>query len=248
MKHYVATDLHGDCYMYDQMMSYLEGLDEDFILYFLGDAADRGRDGYFIINYLLNDKRVVYLKGNHEDLFVRAAREYVQMALDTGVDKAKFIKFFDYNVAQVMEMDATMKLYKLNDGLITFRDWIEQGCPMTLINRLDKLPLRASWGKYDMCHAGCSLEEWEDVNEEAMLWDRTHFTKPWKRSRILIHGHTPIKYLPGTKDWRIKSYANGHKYDLDTACWQTGILNIMCLEDESIITLLRDENITLDFQ
>ena len=87
----------------------------------------------------------------------------------------------------------------------------------------------------------------QEANKEAMLWDRTHFTKPWKRSRILIHGHTPIQYLPGTKDWHIQSYANGHKYDLDTACWRTGILNMLCLEDESIITLLRDDNITFDF-
>ena len=57
-KHYCFTDVHGNYNLWRQVADYC---DETDVIYFLGDAADRGEDGLQIIQELLRDKRVVYL-------------------------------------------------------------------------------------------------------------------------------------------------------------------------------------------
>ena len=47
--------------------------DPECTIVYGGDAADRGPDGYRIIKELLNDPQIIYIYGNHEDLFIKAA-------------------------------------------------------------------------------------------------------------------------------------------------------------------------------
>ena len=62
MSRYVATDWHGRADVADKVLEYLKPEDE---LYFLGDAIDRGPDGIYIVNKLLQDPRITYFKVNH---------------------------------------------------------------------------------------------------------------------------------------------------------------------------------------
>ena len=248
MKHYVATDIHGNLAMYTKMMNWLNSQDEEFMLYYLGDAADRGKYGYKIIELLLNDPRVVYLKGNHEDLFVHAAFEYTDLAMELDCTKRELLKRFNSDLNSLTDYGVDMRLHYYNGGKYTLKAWIDAGCKMDIIHKLNKLPLKASFENFDMCHAGCEISDWNKDNESALLWDRTHFKLPWKTGRILIHGHTPLNYLPfKVKNWRVKPYCNNQKYDLDTGCWQTNILTMMCLETREIITLTKDNDVSFDF-
>ena len=68
------TDVHG-CYdLYRAAIDYCFKQDPECMIVYGGDACDRGTSGYQIMKELLDNPRVVYLKGNHEDLFVRAAQ------------------------------------------------------------------------------------------------------------------------------------------------------------------------------
>ena len=69
------TDIHGMYDLYRAIMDFCNEQDSEATIIFGGDACDRGRDGYKIMKELLANPRVVYLKGNHEDLFVKAAYE-----------------------------------------------------------------------------------------------------------------------------------------------------------------------------
>ena len=62
---WVTTDLHGNYTLWEQIKNFLK---EDDTLIFLGDAIDRGSRGFEIFKELLEDERVVFLKGNHEDM------------------------------------------------------------------------------------------------------------------------------------------------------------------------------------
>jgi serine/threonine protein phosphatase 1 len=64
-KTYAFSDVHG---IYDLWAQIRDYCDETDTIYFLGDACDRGEDGIRIIIELLQDKRVKYIKGNHEDM------------------------------------------------------------------------------------------------------------------------------------------------------------------------------------
>jgi diadenosine tetraphosphatase ApaH/serine/threonine PP2A family protein phosphatase len=66
---FVVGDLHGDFDSYNKILNDWQK-EKDTILLFLGDFADRGDSGVEIIESLIefqNNRRVVILKGNHED-------------------------------------------------------------------------------------------------------------------------------------------------------------------------------------
>mgnify|MGYP002526906662 CR=1 FL=1 len=71
------TDIHGRKDLFDRIISFCEQQDPEYTLIFGGDAADRGSEGYYIMTALLDNPHVIYLKGNHEDLFVKAARAII---------------------------------------------------------------------------------------------------------------------------------------------------------------------------
>ena len=74
MKYYVVADIHS---FYEPFMEVLE--EKGFFkseynkLILLGDALDRGPDAKKVIDFLLSlhkEGRLIYVKGNHEELFV----------------------------------------------------------------------------------------------------------------------------------------------------------------------------------
>lgn len=227
MKHYIASDIHGNMAAYKAMIEYMEG-QGDYTLYFLGDAIDRGADGFQIMKELLSRGDIFYFKGNHEDLFVHAAFEMADIALEMNCSKKELVKQFG-SVSALMNYGMDMPLYKANGGEPTFKDWIKEGCQMHWIYQLNRLPVFGQYKNIDMCHAGCSRHDWEINNVEAALWDRTHFSEPWFKDRILVHGHTPVKSAEE------QHYCNNQKWNLDSGCWHTNNLSLMDIEANKII-------------
>ena len=70
---YFFTDIHGNKRLFDFLRNWCYEQDFECTIIYGGDAADRGEDGFYIMNELLNDPYIIYLYGNHEDLFVKAA-------------------------------------------------------------------------------------------------------------------------------------------------------------------------------
>ena len=71
------TDVHGQYELYKAAMDYCLIRDPEATIIFGGDAADRGKNGYQIIKELINNPYVIYLKGNHEEIFTNSAREII---------------------------------------------------------------------------------------------------------------------------------------------------------------------------
>lgn len=67
------ADLHGRMDIFLKGLTYLKPEDK---VYFLGDAADRGPNGWEIIKAIIEDPRFIYIKGNHEDLMIKAIGNY----------------------------------------------------------------------------------------------------------------------------------------------------------------------------
>ena len=68
MSTYCFSDVHGQYILWEQIQKYLK---EDDVCYVLGDCIDRGLDGYQILKEVLEDKRYIFLLGNHEDMMLR---------------------------------------------------------------------------------------------------------------------------------------------------------------------------------
>lgn len=221
MSIYCCSDLHGRYDIWRQIKSFLKPEDK---LYYLGDAADRGPNGWKIIKELISDNRIIYIKGNHEDMLVKAMKEYIKY--DGGYYK-------------------DLRLLCSNGGEKTFNDWVAEGARTEWIKILDSLPLVRVCGNVQcitiyLSHAG--LTPWKGMeifpSEYDLLWDRDHYLEDPKEEDlwgISIHGHTPIPYI--LEDLRINEFDGGalwyccnHKICLDTGACFTGSAVLLDLD------------------
>lgn len=211
---YATTDLHGRKDLFFKMK---EVLKEGDTVFFLGDAGDRGPDGWELIKLIYEDEQFVYLKGNHEDMLVES------------------MKMFQKKPGH---RSRAFQLLCNNGGEKTFQDWQRDGCDYAWIEKLDELPLHTEYTNKDgkiilMSHAGYTAW-WDKENptkitipdEFELIWNRDHFYDDWDiehfPNHIVAHGHTPILHLasrildkseniPHGAYW----YDNNHKVDLD---------------------------------
>ena len=250
MKIYAMSDLHGQGELFHKALDWMEKESNgDYTCFYLGDAVDRGPDGWEIMNYLLDHSdKFVYIKGNHEDLFVQAMKEYLSICDEEGYTPMEYITRCG-SVADAMFGGSDMMLHYRNGGEPTFASWMKAGCPRKYIKLLSELPvfeeLEIVDGDaeevtriYDFCHAGCKMQEWNAEDEEAAIWSRDHFFQKWGGEtdgvkHILVHGHTPVCHMPmtfrkenGVKATQALRYNEGTKIDLDCACFHYGCLNL----------------------
>lgn len=248
MDYFCFSDIHGHGELFDKILNWLNGRSKPWKCIFLGDACDRRDDGYRIIKTLLNDDRFIYLKGNHEDLFIRAARALRKHWGEEGF-------FYDEVAANPYEFimnfawDWDVSLHIQNGGLQTLLDWATKGrTGLKIIGQLDALPEHMElphdvWGKLDLSHAGHLID-----NSDSFIWSREHFQEDFEGGRM-IHGHTPVRSLRKYV-WEISSnpatcrpafYANGTKVDIDTACFSSDtitLLNLNTFEQHRFTTLI----------
>lgn len=247
MDYFCFSDIHGHGELFDKILNWLNGRSEPWKCFFLGDACDRRNDGYRIIKTLLNDDRFIYLKGNHEDLFVRAAKALKNYWLDDNISISE-VQQDPYEYIINYSYDPDISLHIQNSGLKTLMNWAADRAPLNIIGKLDRLPEHMElphdvYGKLDLSHAGHLMD-----NSDSFIWSREHFQEEFKGGRM-IHGHTPVRSLRKYV-WEIGSnlatcrpafYANGTKIDIDTACFSSDIitlLNLNTFEQHRFTTLI----------
>ena len=215
------TDVHGNYKLYKAVMDYCFSQDPECSIVYCGDACDRGPSGYKIMKELLNNPYVIYLKGNHEDMFVRATRFILRDY--NGKLNEKEIDNYLYKCYTEDFYSAEVQLSIYNGGMNTLKDWMLNGMSVNFVDKINKLPLTISTETCDFCHAGgdpkaflrastCEYnEEFVDLDDQQMLlWDRNWLGFGWIPSRTLVYGHTPTYHLAAKYYGQDKSYANAH--------------------------------------
>lgn len=215
------TDVHG-CYdLYRAAMNYCLEQDPECTIIFGGDACDRGRNGYKIMKELLIHPQVVYLMGNHENMFIHAA-----MIIKSNYTGAiNYDDTWDYLYQNELSINGLPSIQHCinNGGFNTLHDWMMDGMPTDILSTLYKLPLTFSLDKLDFCHAGGDPKVFARVNKDEynnelpdeedrfmMLWDRNWTGFGWMPERTCIFGHTPTPYLPAKYYGKDKSIAKAH--------------------------------------
>lgn len=250
------TDIHGCYHLFQAVMDFCMKQDPECMIIFGGDACDRGKDGYRIMKELLNNPQVLYLKGNHEDMFVHAAWE-LEYNYKLPLDATHIWKFL-YDVAYDEIPLAGVKHSLINGGLDTLFDWMMDGMPLHFVDKIQHLPLTFSIDKLDFCHAGGDYKIFKRVADDEynveipdkddmthVLWDRVCLGLGWKTGRTCIFGHTPTPHLAAKYYGRDKSTKNvhpcayiaalddkrvGRKIDMDTGAFASGKLYVLnCL-------------------
>lgn len=245
MATYAIADLHGRYDLYEQVKNFLKPED---IVYYLGDAGDRGPDGWKLIEAILKDPQFIFIKGNHEQMLVDAIREYRK--------------------SEGMYQDWAIQMLQSNGGMQTLYDW----AAMTqedyrYIRILETLPYSMEYRNKQgyliwLSHSGCppfkNIRQENVITERLALWDRDHCWVPtWgdeDLDMIIVHGHTPIPYFfEGYTDIEIEPgalwYCEDHKVCLDTGAWACGYTVLFDLDtfdehifyDEELTRLLEQE-------
>ena len=232
---YALGDLHGHYEIYEKVKAMLKPEDT---VYFLGDAGDRGPESWKCIKAIYNDPQFIYIKGNHEDMLVKACEDYLE---DGGM--------WDYY---------SYSLCRMNGGEETMMAWERDPDRELWLKRLKELPTWDSkeiHGKYyTFCHAGFTPWFQEGTMEcfvptdRMLIWDREHYFDEWVDGEmdddiVVVHGHTPIHYLSEDLrvDWESGAfwYCDGHKVCIDSGGFFSDefiLLNLDTLED-TVITL-----------
>jgi len=221
------TDIHGNKRLFDFLRNWCYEQDLECTIVYGGDAADRGEDGFYIMNELLNDSHIIYLYGNHEDLFVKAADAIIG-AYASDDEKYEYIHHCNEEQAnKVLEKmndeNFDVKLHIYNGGESTLKAWLINGADEDFVDNIRNLPRTFSYENIDFCHAGGTYSAFKKVadaeyenkmrpyyEENMLIWDRNCIPLGWETGRICVHGHTPTIYLPAGIYGRDKSLANIH--------------------------------------
>ena len=235
MATYAVSDLHGNYNLWKQIKAYLNDDDKLFVL---GDCADRGPRGWDIIKEVVSDARCVYLKGNHEDMLVRAMEEYLEeqyggLAYQLLISNGGAQTIQDWDAIQNTEFQWKWKQYlKTLLEIMLYEN--EQGQQVHL------------------CHAGYSPIEDEPNpfmgGKQDLIWDRKHYFDRWLggetyKNTIVVFGHTPaecvagdlaMKFHPGEPLW----FNERHKVCIDMgSAWsgRTCLLNLDTWEHKTFL-------------
>ena len=234
MSVYACSDIHGNIALLNKILEFLK---TDDTVYFLGDAADRGKDGWEIIKNIYNDSRFIYLKGNHEDMLVKAMREFIE---EEG------------------QSHSALNLLKYNGGKHTYNAWREDGTSRSWIHRLEFLPTVADYVNknkthFIMTHAGFTPYNDRTPEVEDLLWDRGHIDDRcdwWPIDNLndyVLHGHTycASKSCFGMIDTKLNNsntvgrYCYGHKICIDGRSFLTNKIAMLDLDtlEETVFDL-----------
>lgn len=198
-KVYCCSDIHGQYELWRQI---IESLDPSDTLYFLGDAADRGPQGWDIIKELLKDPRVIYIRGNHEQFLIDCWKR------DWG-------------------MSAT---WYWNGGQPTHMAVVEDQWRDEYAEMLSRTPFIKEYHNKQgqtivLSHAGFTPMDDRDINNEDLLWDREHVIDEWQADEniIVVHGHSYCASKSVFLGCNVKlnethtvgKYCNGHKICVD---------------------------------
>ena len=238
MSVYAWADIHGDRTLFNAVMNFLQPDDK---VYFLGDAIDRGNDGWEILKTIINDPRFIFIKGNHEDMMCHALQNFPRYSTSTRA----------------------MEIWGWNGNTPTLNgiNLDEDENVKEILEQVNNLPTYATYINPDgevfwLTHAGCDYVEngLEAIDTEDLIWDRSHFiNNRWYHDNpdnlYIVHGHTPIVYLveelshyydnlPEEIEPGAFYYAGGHKIDIDCGAVFTGVTVLLNLDtwDEEIFT------------
>lgn len=227
---YAVSDLHG-CYdRYRKLLDKLN-LGEQDTLYVLGDALDRGPEGFRILSDMASRPQVVGLLGNHE-----------AMAMDA---LPGLLGSLENSCSSMSRADrSNVSLWFCNGGEASLRDFL----------RLDKeqrqevwaymcsLPLyrevKAGGRDFLLVHGG--LEHFspsrslENYSRDEIVWCRPEPDTVYFPDRCVVLGHTPTQLLlgaAGNESAQGKIYRTESFIDIDCGCvYSGGQLGCLCLD------------------
>lgn len=208
---YAVGDIHGRLDLLNRALAAVEthARRRPHKLIFLGDYIDRGPESRGVIERLMalqKAGRAVCLKGNHEDLMIKALEQPRSANERRWLDNGGRQTLVSYGVADGQDANLIV--------------------PREHIRWMSGLPLTTTDGKRIFVHAGLAPKvPFHRQTEEACLWIRERFLRAKAKDfeSHIVHGHTPL--WEGKPDHQ-RPELLPHRTNLDTAAFASGVLSV----------------------
>ena len=224
---YIISDIHGCKKQYLELLEKINFSEKDY-LYILGDAIDRGEWSIDVLRYIMKQKNVTYLLGNHDYNFLTFIKE---LGLNMNNFKNDGMKW-------------AFKYWQNDGGLPTLNGFLElteyerQEVYDFLENSKVYEELAYDKKRYILSHAGImnfqegkALAEYlkSDFIDGRMDYDNRYFQD---EKVFLVSGHTPTFYI--RKDRKPMVFQKNGHIVMDCGCVYGGNLAAYCVETEEI--------------
>ena len=219
---YVTTDIHG---CYDTFMKLLKKINfnQKDTMYILGDIIDRGPKSIEMIRFVMNNKNVKMIKGNHEEMMLKALlgdNKYdIQLWFSNGGEQTydEFIKINKKEQNSILKYFDSLKNYYIVNDFVLVHSGIDS-------SRIDE-------SKSDE-------ENMKNQYESDLLWSRDSFyyNKTKLKDHIIIFGHTPTYFITQISPmyvWIDDKYQDKIGIDCGVV-FSEGQLACLCLDDLTI--------------
>lgn len=180
MAKYVISDLH--C-RFDLFKTLYESLKADDTLYVLGDTIDRGtfEDAMGIYNICMEDRRVIHLLGNHEDMVFQRLRDIINDSHENGRYAPMSINPSDWEYQLWRCNGGGDIIQALKDGRFKLDDIIK------LYEYILSMPVIVEDEGYVLSHAGIG----DILDKDFTLWNVNH-EKLADRKQVIGHVYSLI--------------------------------------------------------
>ena len=171
-KRWIIPDIHGCAMTVKVLLENMLRVTKQDQLYFLGDYIDRGPDSKGVLDYFMHLQEegyeVHFIKGNHEDMCVKA--------YEADQKKKLFGKHPEQKEWEAVGAKATLASFGVKHPREIpkkYIDWMNACVPYIELE------------KYILVHAGMNF----------MMWTR-RFRVDYRKShgKKIIHGHIPVDY------------------------------------------------------
>jgi serine/threonine protein phosphatase 1 len=233
---FAIGDIHGERAHLTRIWDQLPLLDAQDTVVFLGDYVNRGPDSREVIEMLMalpaaTSARVVCLRGNHEDAWLRVRAEgWDEFALEPAHGCLATLRSYRDGPKAREDKRAT----DAEMALLASAEFF----PSTVLDWMARLPFWYEDERGIYVHAGLPggpegfLHPRNVATPAIMAWVRTdHFVRNY-RGRRVVFGHTPVSLLPAelsvfTPNDPTDAWFNEHVVGLDTGCGLGGFLSAM---------------------
>lgn len=234
MSTYCISDIHGH---FDNLNRFIETINDNDIVYVLGDVVDKGPKSIEILQLIMEDNRFKMLLGNHEYMMYQV--------LTTSKWSINYNTYY-YNWV------------RYNSGLDTLDAYnrLPRYKRIRVLDFIKNLPLNypninVNNKTYYLVHSCPHLDikiKMEDINFDdekicSYVWDRVNVGEDLDiDNQIVIAGHTPVQFYLGTKAEIIKpvydsdNINEAHYIDIDGGLatnLENSKLIVLCLDDLS---------------
>ena len=220
---YIISDIHGCKKQYLELLEKINFSVQDQ-LYILGDVVDRGAESIDVLRYVMKQKNVTYLLGNHDYNFYSFIKELGLNMNNFKNSEMKWAFNFWQRDGGLPTVEGFLALSEFERKEIY--DFLENASVYEEIEHEGK--------RYILSHAGISNFQEEKLLEEysvsdfingRMDYDRRYFQN---ENIYIVSGHTPTFFIRRDRK-PLVFQENGH-IEIDCGCVYGGNLAAFCIE------------------